>query len=69
MDLGLEFQKTNLRIRISQYPQDLGLKFEKTYIEIKTNIFEILCLYVRVCQFSDSFEFFGPNVPNNGLRF
>ena len=65
MDLGLEFQKTN------QHPQDLGLKFEKANIEIRINIFEILCVYVRVCQFSgrtNSFDFFSPNLPKNGFR-
>ena len=35
------------------------------------NIFEILCVYVRVCQFSsktNSFDFFSPNLPKNGFR-
>ena len=55
----------------NQHPQDLGLKFEKTNIEIRINIFEILCVYVRVCQFSgktNSFDFFSPNLPKNGFR-
>ena len=50
---------------------DLGLKSEKTNIEIKINIFEILCVYVRVCQFSgkaNSFDFFCPNFPKNEFR-
>ena len=65
MDLGLESQNKN------QYPQDLGLKFEKTNIEIRINIFEILCVHVRVCQFSgktNSFDFFSPNLPKSGSR-
>ena len=48
MDLGLEFQKTILRIRIIIL-KILGLKFEKINIEISINISEILCLYVCVC--------------------
>ena len=55
----------------NQHPQDLCLKFEKTNIEIRINIFEILCVYVRVCQFSgktNSFDFFSPNLPKNGFR-
>ena len=55
----------------NQHPQDLGLKFEKTNIEIRINIFEILCVHVRVCQFSgktNSFDFFSPNLPKNGFR-
>ena len=50
---------------------DLGLKFEKTNIEMRINIFEILCVYVRVCQFSgktNSFDFFSPNLPENGKK-
>ena len=65
MDLGLECQYKN------QYPQDLGLKFEETNIEIRINIFEVLCVHVRVCQFSgktNSFDFFSPNLPKNGFR-
>ena len=56
---------------MNQHPQDLGLKFEKTNIEMRINIFEILCVYVRVCQFSgktNSFDFFSPNLPKNGFR-
>ena len=48
MDLGLEFQKTNLNQHKNQHPQDLDLKFEKTNIEIRINIFEILCACARV---------------------
>ena len=69
MDLGLGFQKTNLRIRISILK--IGLKFEKSNIEIRINIFEILCVHVRVCQFSDktnSFDFFSPNLPKSGSK-
>ena len=33
------------------HPQDLGLKFEKTNIEVRINIFEILCVYVRCANF------------------
>ena len=46
---------------------NLGLKFEKTNI----NIFKILCVHVRVCQFSgktNSFDFFSPNLPKSGSR-
>ena len=70
MDLGLEFQKTILRIRIIIL-KILGLKFEKINIEISINISEILCLYVCVCQFSgktNSFDFFIPNLPKMNLR-
>ena len=55
----------------NQHPQDLGLEFQKTNIEIRINIFEILCLYVGVCQFSgktNSFHFFSPNFPKNGYK-
>ena len=55
----------------NQHLQGLGLKFEKTNVEIRINIFEILYVYVRVCQFSgktNSFVFFSPNFPKNGLR-
>ena len=55
----------------NQHPQDLGLKFEKTNIEMRINIFEILCVYVRVCQFSgktNSFDFFSSNLPKSGSR-
>ena len=54
-----------------QHPQDLGLKFEKTNIKIGINIFEILCAYVLVWQFSgkkNSFDFFSPNLLKNGFR-
>ena len=50
---------------------DLGLEFQKTNIEIRINIFEILCVHVRVCQFSgktNSFDFFNPNLPKSGSR-
>ena len=50
---------------------DLGLKFQKTNLKIRINIFEILCVYVRVCQFSgktNSFEFSSANLPKNGFR-
>ena len=50
---------------------DLGLEFQKTNIEIRINIFEILCVHVRVCQFSgktNSFDFSGPNLPKSGFR-
>ena len=36
----------------NQHPQDLGLKFENTNIEKRISIFKILCVHVRVCQFS-----------------
>ena len=55
----------------NQHPQDLGLEFQKTNIEIRINIFEILCLYVGVCQFSgktNSFHFFSPYFPKNGYK-
>ena len=54
----------------NQHHQDLGLKFEKTNIEIRINIFEILCVYVHVCQFSDkinSSDFFSSNFLKNGF--
>ena len=47
------------------------MKSEKTNTKIRTNIFEILSVYVRVCQFSgktNSFDFFSPNFPKNGFR-
>ena len=50
---------------------DIGLKFGKTNIEIRINIFEILCVYVRVCQFlgkTNSFDFFSPNLLKIGFR-
>ena len=50
---------------------DLGLEFQKTNTEVRINIFEILCLYVRVCQFSgktNRSDFFSPNFPKNGFR-
>ena len=50
---------------------DLGLEFQKTNIEIRINIFEILCVHVRVCQFSgktNSFDFFSPNLPKSESR-
>ena len=55
MDLGLEFQKTN-----EEDSEDLDLKFEIANIEISINIFEIVCVHVRMCQFSgktNSFNF------------
>ena len=50
---------------------DLGLKFEKTNIKIRINIFEILCVYVRVCQFLaklNNFNFFNQSLPKNWFR-
>ena len=47
------------------------MKFKKTNIEIRINIFEILCVYVQVCQISgktNSFDFFSPSLPKNGFR-
>ena len=65
--------KNEFRFGISenQHPQDLGLKFEKTNIEIRINIFKILSVPVRVCQFSgktNSFDSFSPNLPKSGPR-
>ena len=31
---------------------DLGLEFQKTNIKIRINIFEILSVYVQLCQIS-----------------
>ena len=50
MNLGLDFQKTNLKIRFNQRLQDLGLQFGKTNIKIRINIFKILCVFVQVYQ-------------------
>ena len=50
---------------------DLGLEFQKTNTEVRINIFEILCLYVHVCQSSgktNRSDFFSPNFPKNGFR-
>ena len=78
MDLGSEFQKTNLRIRINIL-EILVLKFEKTNIEVRINIFETLCMCVSVhvyvcgcvCQFSGEtniLDFCNQNLPKNRLR-
>ena len=43
----------------------------KINIEIRINIFEIMCMYVQVHQISgktNSFDFFSPNLPKNGVR-
>ena len=65
------FNSENYCWNKNQHPQNLGLKFEKTNMEIRIIIFEILCVYVRVCQFSGkthSSDFFSPNLPKNGFR-
>ena len=71
MDLGSDFQKTNFRIRfINQRLQDLGLQFGKTNIKIRINIFEILCVCagVPISSKTNNFDFFSPNLPQNGFR-
>ena len=70
MNSGLEFQRANIRMRISILNIQVS-NLRKLIIEIRINVFEILCVYVRVCHFSgktNSFDFFSPNLNKNGFR-
>ena len=66
MDLGLEFQKTNVGIKISIL--DLCfLEFQKTNVEKRINILETPC--VPIFRQTDNFDFFSPNLPKSEIKF
>ena len=46
---------------------ELGLEIQKTTVRIKISFLKILS--VQICGKTDNFEFFDPNLPENGFSF